>query len=1287
MPVKVHRMHLNLRQITRSSGGGIINALAYNLRTNLYDKRTQNVVDFRNYYDKPELTGWSYPDNISDTIKPISNNNKAVQKWWNDYDLLETEKLFNRYQKNFDVAAEKIASAKLGMSGRFSVSKHIPQDILKEVVEEIIKKAITDKQNVVTHYAIHLDKEHNPHVHFVSTFRKVGNDGKFSGYFTQKKKEYLNYMTNIRAVSAEIQNKRLKELGIPAHVEWRSNKALGLDLAARVRINKTDLLKVKRSVNLEAAAEVRYDIEKYNTKIIQDNPQILLDYLLLGHRDENDREQEGILARDYSTFKVDDIKRACSEITGGNDEVFDSILPKLLSSDLVVLIGKDFRGNDIYSSRKYFNRELDLIKNATEMRSKNEFKTDELKLNTILTGDFAFLSDEQKAAVRHMVGAEGIALVQGAAGVGKTTMMKAASSVWADRGYRVRGAAIAWKAARNLAAEAGIDAASVAAIVAAEKALENAEKNGTKSFLAKASASPLLLKKNDVLIIDEAGMVDVASMNILLKAANKVGAKIVAVGDKKQFAAINAGASFELLQNNIKNATIKVETIQRQSADLEDIMVANGTSRTRARELIAALPEKEKISKLKSPELIKIAEQINRGKINGAKVWRREAASLIYNDKIKEGIDEYDKRGKIKGFKNTDNAIDTIVEKYFHQKDAGEKEQAIYAFKNTDVDNINLKIRNKLKSRGELIGPEIKIGSGNFSVNDKVIFNEGDKTGDILKTNGERIVNGDEGKIISIKNGIVSVELKDKRIVNFNAEKYKELKHAYAMTLYKSQGQTIDGTVHILADNCLKRDGLYVALTRSKQQTEIYYSKEDFNNKDDFIKSISRKPEVDLAHGVISENLAANLVKELNIKRDNLSKALNELNDFNKLAAKEAKENNIDLDEYLKKDPRYSGFLEKIKAASWERELAAREVILCENAEAAASVLRQAGMSQEQAEVMAGIRAPVPTQEQDRADQLVRAWIALDGDAANADLRAAVALAIANDPAGREAVRRARVPPPKPATFEAIKADKTMKRARPPVRKEISIDRIKADAAIAFSSMKLKDIKKHNLKNANYNPSKTGFNSIKSEIAISAFFAKSIIDENIPKGDHILYDNKIYLHQLNNNSISMEIVGELKSQLDILLNKDNIKIEPKIEKSHDKNLDNTDKQNKNIFIDNNKDKLKQETPVKPVLSENDIRNIEFELIKEKFILKAMAIDGKIRSVDVLNSMKIERRVHNNKSEIRLNKNKDIWFEEEYIKNELLRSFLDFKTKNSLSPEATAKAFGKTIGKDRTGPER
>ncbi|MBE7734511.1 AAA family ATPase [Devosia faecipullorum] len=54
-----------------------------------------------------------------------------------------------------------------------------------------------------------------------------------------------------------------------------------------------------------------------------------------------------------------------------------------------------------------------------------------------------------------------LVLVQGSAGTGKSTTLKAVASAWRSAGYEVAGASVAWRAAITLGADLGIEARAI----------------------------------------------------------------------------------------------------------------------------------------------------------------------------------------------------------------------------------------------------------------------------------------------------------------------------------------------------------------------------------------------------------------------------------------------------------------------------------------------------------------------------------------------------------------------------------------------------------------------------------------------------------------------------------------------------------------------------------------------------------------------------------------------------------------------------------------------------------
>ena len=132
----------------------------------------------------------------------------------------------------------------------------------------------------------------------------------------------------------------------------------------------------------------------------------------------------------------------------------------------------------------------------------------------------------------------------GYAGTGKSTMLGVARAAWEASGYRVRGAALSGIAAEGLEGGAGIESRTLAS-------LEHGWARGRD-----------LLTRQDVLVVDEAGMVGSRQLERVLSAVREAGAKVVLVGDPEQLQAIEAGAAFRAVTERV--GAVEITAVHRQ---------------------------------------------------------------------------------------------------------------------------------------------------------------------------------------------------------------------------------------------------------------------------------------------------------------------------------------------------------------------------------------------------------------------------------------------------------------------------------------------------------------------------------------------------------------------------------------------------------------------------------------------------------------------------------------------------------------------------------------------------
>ena len=155
--------------------------------------------------------------------------------------------------------------------------------------------------------------------------------------------------------------------------------------------------------------------------------------------------------------------------------------------------------------------------------------------------------DQARMVTRLCSDGDGVQVVVGPPGTGKTFALDAAREAWQASGFVVCGAAVARQAARGLWDAAGIQSTSVAAL------LGELRRGGEWG-----------LSSRSVLVIDEAGMLGTRDLAELLAYAATAGAKVVLVGDHHQLPEIDAGGAFRALVARTDPVVLAVNRRQRQ---------------------------------------------------------------------------------------------------------------------------------------------------------------------------------------------------------------------------------------------------------------------------------------------------------------------------------------------------------------------------------------------------------------------------------------------------------------------------------------------------------------------------------------------------------------------------------------------------------------------------------------------------------------------------------------------------------------------------------------------------
>jgi exodeoxyribonuclease V alpha subunit len=150
----------------------------------------------------------------------------------------------------------------------------------------------------------------------------------------------------------------------------------------------------------------------------------------------------------------------------------------------------------------------------------------------------------QLAAVAALAGSAELLVVEGAAGAGKTTTISTTNLMLAQRGHRMLVVTPTLKAAGVASRETG--AGSFSAAWLAHQHGWRWDDNGRRTRESSSPAPEAVLRPGDLLLVDEAGMLDQDTASALLTIADETRARVALLGDRHQLPAVGRGGVLDL---------------------------------------------------------------------------------------------------------------------------------------------------------------------------------------------------------------------------------------------------------------------------------------------------------------------------------------------------------------------------------------------------------------------------------------------------------------------------------------------------------------------------------------------------------------------------------------------------------------------------------------------------------------------------------------------------------------------------------------------------------------------
>ncbi len=252
------------------------------------------------------------------------------------------------------------------------------------------------------------------------------------------------------------------------------------------------------------------------------------------------------LTDQQSVFRPRDVYKLLAieaQLTGGGLEAIERRYQQVIRHAETVML-RDGRGELCFSTREMVALEARLVTAVMTATASSQHRLPPDRVARAIESATSTLSSEQRRAVEHCCSGRDIAIVNGVAGSGKSTMAKVIHEAYRSADYRLIGASLSGKAAQSLEAGSGIPSQTI------------------HSLLADLDQDRASLDRRSVVVLDEAAMVGSRLMARLYARVRDSGAKLILIGDVRQLQPIEAGGIYNALLDRIGCASLT--TIRRQ---------------------------------------------------------------------------------------------------------------------------------------------------------------------------------------------------------------------------------------------------------------------------------------------------------------------------------------------------------------------------------------------------------------------------------------------------------------------------------------------------------------------------------------------------------------------------------------------------------------------------------------------------------------------------------------------------------------------------------------------------
>jgi hypothetical protein len=439
-----------------------------------------------------------------------------------------------------------------------------------------------------------------------------------------------------------------------------------------------------------------------------------------------------------------------------------------------------------YTTKDIWHEESRTLSTARRLKELVGYNVDQVTLDRF--SNELTLTDEQKKAVWHTTRDNGLSIISGQAGTGKSRTIQAVRKAYEQQGYRVRGLAFTNKVVQNLQRD-GFDSSTIASAL---------------GKLRHDKVSPW--NEKTVIMVDEAAQLSTNDLDQVLFHAHKNKSKVILAGHDRQLGAIEKGGLFPVMEKRFG------------SAQLTEVMRTKDPEQKRAY---------NKMAERKFAHAVEIFRKSGSVRWNDTKAQAMEALTDLYTE----------------DFQAMPDATRLIVAPT--NDEVFELNQFVRGLRNGQLGK-EAQVDTAKGPRKFAVGDRIAMNeTPNQKDKAKGLINGAFG----WVTNIDELPNGKQQMTMKLDRPKGQQERVFKFTVGLDKDNgdVAGIDHGYASTIYKAQGDTLDRT-YVLHNPQATRPSNYVALTRHIDRTAIFASHEETSCYEELARQLKHGTEKTSAH-------------------------------------------------------------------------------------------------------------------------------------------------------------------------------------------------------------------------------------------------------------------------------------------------------------------------------------------------------------------------------------------------------------------------------------------------------